>query len=792
MDLTDHQLKVARHCDDHALCIAVAGSGKTTTLAHLILNLLSTGNDPRRVMVMMFNKSAQLDFTAKLQILTGQGLPAPEIRTYHSTGLRLLKRLEQWGVRSGFDYNPLSDKEIELKIRELLLRLAPDTLQDKIKSDTARYIEAAISYIEQIKSNLSDPDIVLADSDYPDSLKFFITLFDEFEQWRLDNRRITFTDMLYDTVKLLQQHPEHLVKVSNKMQYIVVDEYQDTSSLQHWLTRMIAGERARVIAVGDPDQTIYEFAGANINNILHHFEEDFSSTGTVDQLTMPHTFRYGHSIALAASHLIARNKDRKDVICLAHEKNSSSEITLIQSDQDETKVLLNAIKKQLASSSDPLAVLVRVWAQAVPLELALLSEGIPYHNEGPSLFERPEITSLIAALELSSGQFQFLDVDSRAKRLNQLFILPHLGVKTQVINELIAGIQMHSQDIGKVMSNSIQSLTGISDYQRKKLYNRAKILHNLELHGNQKTPAELLQDYIRGSELKENLQSMSLNEQRTEEQLLALDGFLQWLRGSARSSIEAIELIRQLRDRKKRGRKNKNKAQLIISSCHRAKGLEWETVMIPGLTAKYWPFERSDSLSSSVTDIEAERRLLYVAMTRARKKLILLSCPGNLEQGHHNWNNSNQQTVSRFLKEMQLEHSKALALKLATGDIEPLQNYLGEHGLTQQSRRYLKDLSPEYEKLSANSPSRKDILAKSRQATVKSQDSGYRAARTVLFKTSGSSMPWKENSRLKHSIFGEGRVIEMSDSSFIVLFDNQYGVKRFACSERILHLFEPA
>ncbi|MRI34774.1 hypothetical protein EOPP23_17470 [Endozoicomonas sp. OPT23] len=802
MDLTDHQLKVARHCDNHALCIAVAGSGKTTTLAHLILNLLAMGSDPRRVMVMMFNKSAQLDFTAKLQKLTTQtfngqnhplnSLPVPEIRTYHSTGLRLLKKLEQWGVRGGFDYNPMSDKEIELKIRELILKLAPDSLQEKIKSDTARYIEAAISFIEQVKSSLNEPDIVLADSDYPDSLKFFITLFHEFEQWRLDNRRITFTDMLYDTVKLLMQHPEHLTKVSNKMQFIVVDEYQDTSTLQHHLTRIIAGERARVIAVGDPDQTIYEFAGANINNILQYFEQDFTSTGLVEQLTIPHTFRYGHSIALAASHLIARNKDRKDVICLAHENNTPSDIELIQSDQDETKVLLVAIRNQLSSTSDPFAILVRVWAQAVPLELALLSEGIQYHNEGPSLFERPEIVSLIAALELSSGQFQFLDVDGRAKRLYQLFTLPHLGIKTQIINELIAAIQMHGQDIGKVMANSIELIRGISDYQRKKLYNRAKILHNLELQGQKKPPAELLQDYIRSAELKESLQSMSLNEQRTEEQLLALDGFLQWLRGSARSSGEAIELIRQLRDRKKQGKQSKNRAQLTISSCHRAKGLEWPAVMIPGLTARYWPFERSDSLSASITDIESERRLLYVAMTRARKQLFLFSCPGNLEPGSHNWNNSNRQTVSRFLKEMQLDHSKTLAEKLNTDSIEPLQLYLAEHGLTQQSRRYLDSLSPVHGQVAASAPSRKEILAKQRQAKAKNQDPGYRAARSVLFNSNESSMPWQENSRLRHSIFGEGKVIEVNDNNFVVLFDREYGVKRFACSEQVLHLFEPA
>ena len=792
MDLTDHQLNVTHHNSDHALCIAVAGSGKTTTLAHLILNLLQAGNDPRRVMVMMFNKSAQQDFTTKLRTLASSRQSVPEVRTYHSTGLRLLKRLAEWDIRPGFDYKPLSDKEIELKIRELLMQLCPDTIQDKVKADTARYIEAAVSFIDQVKSSLTTPETAFAEADYPDNLKFFITLYSDFEQWRLDNRRITFTDMLYDTVILLEQNPEQLARVRNKMQYVIVDEYQDTSSLQHRLTQLIAGERARVIAVGDPDQTIYEFAGANINNILHHFEQDFSSSGQVNQLSMPHTFRYGHSIALAASHLIARNRDRKDIICLAHKQNPASEIELIQSDQDETRVLLTAIKKHLSQADDPLAVLVRVWAQAVPLELALLSQGIPYHNEGPSLFERQEIISLIAALELASEQFSFFDVDARAQRLFQLFTLPHLGIKNQVIHQLIATIQMHGQDIGKVMANSIELLTGISDYQRKKLLNRARILNNLETQSKNKPPAELLQDYIRSAELKENLQSMSLNEQRTEEQLLAIDGFLQWLRGATSSCAEAIELIRQLRDRKKQGRQHSHSAQLTISSCHKAKGLEWSAVMIPGLTERYWPFERDDALSTSSTDIEAERRLLYVAMTRAKRKLYLFSCTGSLETGAHNWHNSNRQSVSRFLKEMQLQHCQQLAERLAENSPEQLQQFIQKHGLTKLSGRYLEQVNSQYKSLVEAAPSRKSILEKKRAGNIRSREPGYQAARSLLIKDRGTNMPWQENARLRHTIFGVGRVIEVNDSNFIVLFDSQHGVKRFACNEQVLHLFEPA
>lgn len=439
MQLTSNQQQLTRHQNGHALCIAVAGSGKTSTLAHLTRNLLAAGSDCRRMMVMMFNKSAQLDFTAKLKQLCNnpQGLPAllPEIRTYHATGLKLLKSLENWGLRAPCERNPLGDKELELRVRDLIFQQAPDNLKDRLKSDTAKYIESVIQFIDSVKSFLTTPEQYFEDNDYPDDFRFFIQVYHLFEQWRHQHRRITFTDMLYDPVRLIEQHPEIVSRITNKMDFIIVDEYQDTSTLQHRFTRIIAGERARVIAVGDPDQTIYEFAGANINNILNHFEDDFGQSHPVQSLTLPHTFRYGHSIALAASHLIHHNQNRKDVMCLAHTSNPPSTINLTQCRGDDTDAVVRTIRQHLQQDNPaPLAVLVRVWAQAVPIELSLLEQGIAYQNDGPSLFDRPEIDALTAALELSSGQFHFLPPGSRQKRLQRLLTLPHIGLKTAMLN----------------------------------------------------------------------------------------------------------------------------------------------------------------------------------------------------------------------------------------------------------------------------------------------------------------------------------------------------------------------
>ncbi|WP_062269747.1 ATP-dependent helicase [Endozoicomonas arenosclerae] len=795
MELTGPQRRVTQHANGHALCIAVAGSGKTTTLAFLINELLGQGIAARRIMVMMFNKSAQLDFTGKLRKLCKHYPVLPEVRTYHSTGLRLLKSLEEWGLRPVYDHRPLSEKEIELKVRELLLAMAPDMLQDRIKSDSARYIEAANGFIDNVKASLSTPAEVLEASDYPDYFEFLVPLFEAFEQWRHQNRRITFTDMLYDTVCLIETHPEVIPRITNKMDRIIVDEYQDTSTLQHKLTHIIAGERARVIAVGDPDQTIYEFAGANIHNILRHFEADYATTDTVHELSLPHTFRYGHEIAMAASHLISRNRDRKDIICIAHPDNTASNIHISQGAGEDTERVLATIKEHIAHSDTSIAVLLRVWAQSVPLELRLLSSGLAYQCEGPSLFDRPEIAALIAALKMASGELQHFNSTARADVLTQLFTLPHLGIKAALVQQLVGSLQELDHNWGKMFGQNASRITGISDYQRQKLYDRAEVLVTLEKTSGQDLAAHVLQRYIQRTELRESLQSMSLNDQRTEEQLLAIDGFLSYLKKmnfSVHDSCLHLEELKSKQTVQSRSQRQSNKPaeQIIISSSHRAKGLEWPVVLIPGLTSKYWPFKRDDDLAlGNQSDLEAERRLLYVAMTRAREKLILFTSNGSLMPKNKSWMDNDSQQISPFLKEMQVPHIKSVCQSLSHDSEDEQIAQWNKTGLTKQARRYLKAILPDRTEAIDNLPS---FAEKNRSRPAASpHSSAYLAARQNILRKDDTDAPWQVNRRLRHSIFGKGRVVEVNDTNFVIVFDKQHGVKRFARTEQVLHLFEP-
>ncbi|WP_257282753.1 ATP-dependent helicase [Endozoicomonas sp. SESOKO1] len=817
MKLTPHQQAVANHDRDHALCIAVAGSGKTSTLAQLVSNLLLKGADPRRLMVMMFNKAAQIDFAKKLRTLaSGQlaGLPEnqrqlPEIRTYHATGLKLLRTLEGWQIRTPYNKQPLSEKVVELQVRALILKLAPETIKDRIRSDAPRLIEAAISFIESVKAHLIRPEQWFEQSGYTDDYRFFIKLFDQFEQWRHQQRSITFTDMLYDPVTLIRAHPELVPNVADKMDIIIVDEYQDTSTLQHQFTRLIAGQRARMIAVGDPDQTIYEFAGANIDNILTHFQRDYGDTGDVKELTMPHTFRYGHSIALAASHLISQNRSRKDVLCIAHPDNAPSLIRLSQPGSDDSRFVVEALTEYLASGTpaEDMAILVRVWAQAVPIELNLLEMGIPYHSDGPSLFQRPEIESLIDAMILASGGFADLLPEVRYHKLARLLTLPHVGLKQQPVDWLCQQLKDESHQLGKTLGKLAPKIKDISDFQARKLTQRAELFTWLEHNGSKHKAHTLIARYIQQSEIYDSLRSMSLNEQRTDEQILAVKGFHRFLRqlnlDTAHCCLHIAELIEKQKKQKKQNYQGQQSSQgITLSSCHRAKGLEWPVVILPGLTRQYWPFLREDEIASlsghkTSNAIESERRLLYVAMTRARKQLHLFTAQGDLTAkkasrdrkqpwspgGQSTTGSEHQDRISPFLLEMNLPHVFSLGNLLHDDVDEDLAEAIDKIGLTPVSRRYVCSARPALTERLKTIP---DIAI----TDVSTGDANSNNKIALNDRGIPSDGPWQLNAIIDHAIFGRGQVIEVNDRNFSIRFDNrQHGVKRFARIEEVRHLF---
>ncbi len=675
MQLTEEQRQIVEADFEHCVITAVAGSGKTTTLAHRICHLLSQGHDPRRLLVLMFNRAAKEDFEKKLiQVADNRYLGLPEVRTYHAMGLRLYRRFIQEGILNQYVGDILTEQEIHFQLWTLLRRLVPESQTDAIKRNKKDYIELAATLLDLSKTTLQSLELTFEQLNYPKQHNFLKDVVQAFEHWRKQEARITFADMLYEPVKALSEHPELHNLVANKMDMILVDEYQDTNEIQHLLLGYIAGHRARVTVVGDPDQTIYEFRGAQPEFILNRFAEEFESPR---DFTLSYTFRYGHQVALLANHLITHNTGRKDVLCRSHPTTPQTQVHT-SAYQDETKSLIADLNHLQASGTklDDIAILFRVWSQAVGVELALLAAQIPYHiDHGKGALANRELNQVLALLELSSGRIIQYNAERRAEMFTNLLRFPHVGLKEDLIRELAAGLSHLAGDWCDYLLDWIpESLHAI---QKRKLRHTAMAWQ--QAVNSQASAAEILHQYIDATELFKSLEELALTHENADERVNHVLAMEHYLRTLNQPPLEALEHFDELRQRAQKQEKN---AGLTLATMHRTKGLEWPVVMILGLNEQYLPYTLRSNEDIGA-HLQAERRLLYVAMTRARQALFLYR-PGTL---HPTGKDSHP---SRFLAEMHTELSVAAGQHLDEGKSSTSQEiFHSPKPLTPVLKRYL-------------------------------------------------------------------------------------------------------
>ncbi len=722
--LTDEQRAIITAGFEHAVITAVAGSGKTSTLAWRIRYLLEQGHDPDRILVLMFNRAARVDFEHKLQDVTRHlGLATPEIRTYHAMGLRLYKRFVREGFLPGFSDKILTDQEISYQAWQLTRRLAPEDLADEIRRNKKDFVETAVNFIDLVKTTLSPVDIVFEELGYSDKHHYLIDLFHSFEQWRKSQSRISYADMLYEPVMAIHQNPPLQRLVGNKMDLVLVDEYQDTNEIQHLLLRYVAGDRARVTVVGDPDQTIYEFRGARPDFILKRFSEEFESP--LEQ-TLSYTFRYGHQVALLANHLICHNTGRKDVLCHSHPTTPATGITLHQHDNDSDTVL-KLLQPMDDDALGNTAILFRVWSQSVPIELKLLARQVPYRIDAGkgALFSR-EVQAITSLLMAVSGRIRNLPDDDRLDIARQILRFPHVGLKEPELEQLarfLAGFGDGWHE--RLLAMDFDALAPMA---AKKLRKLGETLAQLERFKG--SVADLISRYAEETELYEGIRSLALTHETADERIETIRGFRLYLSGLDVSIDGALEHLKAL---KKQAGENRQGGALL-STIHRTKGLEWSTVILPGLQEKYLPYSPR-AQNDPKAFLESERRLLYVAMTRTRNQLHLITRPFS-EKRHLD----GDQGPSRFMDELCFPLSREFG------------HWLDEHD---------------------------NESADALTATVPLTPTGLRYARlqgvtlqTSVAATTEETTPLWARARLSHAIFGPGSVTGEDERSFEVAFDN--------------------
>ncbi|WP_269618095.1 ATP-dependent helicase [Zhongshania sp. BJYM1] len=663
--LTDEQRLVAHHSSGHARVTAVAGAGKTSTMVRFVLEQLKSGVDPRLIRVVMFNKAAQEDFSSKLQLSAGPSVTLPPVRTFHAMGRNLAISLAREGYLPTFDPTPLSDAQIAIEMLRALQASAGTSAQrSAIREEQQQWLDAFTGFVDLAKSSLHTPETCFFTAGYADQYQLFIEAFARFEKWRKAEARVTFSDYLYDPCLAIAAKPELANFLANRVELFVVDEFQDINDIQFFLLKTLAGDRARMQVVGDADQCIYEFRGARPEYMLKHFGESYPHRS----YQMSRTFRYGHCLALAAAHLIAHNQRREPVLCISAETAPETKIELCLQTMDGFSLAEVCLAEY--KSGRPfrdMVFLCRTWAQAAPVELVLLQRGIPNRIAGGSrVLERQETKVLMFLLRVMAGQFFEQDASDCEQQIYDFLRFCELKIK----HEILRGYALRSLQNGAGFNALRMSEDSLSVYQEQRLQRVADALTRIEKSASAGAGVAA---FLTELDLLKSIRDNALNREDGENRAATVSAFVSFIAMQKDQTPSAmVSLIEGLRDT---GSKPNDSALLTdavtITTMHRSKGLEWPVVILPGLSAHYMPYQAGNRRRPDDEQEESERRLMYVAMTRAINALYLFAPGVDCRNG---WDGGLRPELnllpSPFLGEMNIPLATELGASISKGDFE--------------------------------------------------------------------------------------------------------------------------
>ena len=614
-DLNDKQKEAVEKTEGPLLILAGAGSGKTrvltTKVAYLIENI---GISPYNILAITFTNKAANEMKERLHSMIGNIADKIQVSTFHSFGLKILREnSELLGYTSTFS---IMDSDDSLSIIKKILK--------DFNLDTKIYNANAIRHkISSCKNELISPEGYkkFAVSEFE---SIVLKVYEKYESTLKKNNAIDFDDLLILPLKLFKSSPSTLEKYQNRFQYILIDEYQDTNEAQYILTKMISAKYRNICCVGDNDQSIYSFRGANYKNILN-FEKDYKDATIIK---LEQNYRSTKNILDAANSVIKYNKERKDKN-LWSDKGDGDKISYFKAfnERDEAFFVIREIKKLLSKNVgyEEIAILYRTNAQSRILEEELLKENIPYRVVGSFYFySRKEIKDLIAYLKLIHNEKDNIS-------LTRVINTPKRGIGLKTITNL--SIKADIENI-----SMFEAIDSGKELEFKKLIIKLKKLSEeltltelvdkvLELSGMKK----MLEDEktLEADIRLENLEEFKSITKSFEEKngVVSLEDFL----------LE-ISLVSDVNDYKD------DKNRISLMTVHSVKGLEFNYVFVIGLEEGIFP--HVNSLMDNY-ELEEERRLCYVAITRAKEKLYLVNARMRTLFGKDQANPS-----SRFISEI--------------------------------------------------------------------------------------------------------------------------------------------
>ena len=617
MQLNSEQLKAVNHIDGPMLVLAGAGSGKTKVLTSRIANLIENGISPYNILAITFTNKAAKEMRDRVFKLIGSSANNIQISTFHSLGLKLLK--ENYSLL-GYERNfTIIDSDDVLTIIKKIMKdlnlskdyYNPRELRNKISS--AKNEMMGIDAFSKVEF---DHNVVEVYKRYINKLK--------------NGNSVDFDDLLILPIKLFKNYPNVLEEYQDKYKYILIDEYQDTNEAQYVLSKLLSSKYRNIFVVGDNDQAIYAFRGANYKNILN-FEKDYPETKTI---LLEENYRSTKTILNAANSVIKNNRERKDKNLWSNNDDGSKiKYRVVSNEKEEASFVGNEIKELLSNGikEEDIAILYRTNAQSRVVEEEMLKKNIKYRVVGSFYFyNRKEIKDLLCYLRLINNHKDDIS-------LLRVINTPKRGIGEKTLDNLTDVATSNGTSIYEAISsgkelefkNLIEELTKDSE-----TLSLTELIDNiLDKSGIKKelTSSKLLEDEIR----LENLNEFKSITKSYEEEY-----------GSATLNdfLDEISLVSDMTEHQD----GSNRVSLM--TVHSVKGLEFDYVFIVGMEEGIFPHYNAINDGGN-SAIEEERRLCYVAITRAKKELCITTAESRMLFG-----NTNRNMPSRFIEEIDKEY----------------------------------------------------------------------------------------------------------------------------------------
>lgn len=638
--LNDAQLAPTIHKDGPMIVIAGAGSGKTRVLTYRIAFLMSEGVDPFNILALTFTNKAAREMKSRIATIVGES-EAKNLwmGTFHSIFARILRfEADKLGYPSNFTIYDTQDSQ----------RLISSIIKEmKLDKDVYKY-KQIYSRISSYKNNLitvkayfNNPELIEADTmarrpRLGDIYKAYVDRC--FKAGAMD-----FDDLLLKTNELLTRFPAVLAKYQDRFRYILVDEYQDTNHSQYLIVRALSDRFQNICVVGDDAQSIYAFRGANINNILN-FQRDYDD---VKMFRLEQNYRSTKNIVNAANSIIDKNTMKLDkVVWTANEEGAKIKVNRSITDSDEGRYVASSIfeikmNKQLRNNE--FAVLYRTNAQSRSIEDALRKRDIPYRIYGGlSFYQRKEIKDVLSYLRLVINP-----ADEEA--LKRIINFPVRGIGQTTIDKLIVAANALDLSIFEILKRLDEIEIKVNSGTKTRLQNFVTMIESFQVMNQNANAFELAEHVCKASGLikefgKDGTPEGVTRMENIEELLNGMKDFVEGQKELADSTGSLIEFLEDVALATDLDNDKDDTDRVALMTIHLAKGLEFPYVYIVGLEEDLFPSAMSMNTRS---ELEEERRLFYVALTRAEKQAFL-----TYAQTRYRWGKLIDAEPSRFIEEI--------------------------------------------------------------------------------------------------------------------------------------------